>query len=83
MNIFASITISFIPLVAVYVCFLLLEPEFNKLDGIKACLYGLLALIPIELILTLIYNCYPFNQQTLFGRLLKGLLINGIIEEIR
>jgi len=81
MNIYASIAMTFIPLVTVYICFLLLGKDFNKVHGATACLCGLLALIPIELMLMIIHTWYPFVSEKLSGRLLKGLLINGIIEE--
>lgn len=81
MNVYASIAMSFIPLITVYACFLLLEEEFNKLHGTLACLCGLIALLPIELLLVLIHLYVPFNQEKLPERLVKVLLINGIVEE--
>jgi hypothetical protein len=81
MNIYASIAMTFIPLVTVYICFLLLGKDFNKVHGAAACLCGLLALLPIELLLIIIHTWHPFASVNLPGRLIKGLLINGIIEE--
>ncbi|MBR0477392.1 MAG: PrsW family intramembrane metalloprotease [Treponema sp.] len=81
MNIYASIAMTFIPLVTVYICFLLLGKDFNKVHGATACLCGLLALLPIELLLIIIHTWHPFASVNLPGRLIKGLLINGIIEE--
>ncbi|HAM77860.1 MAG TPA: hypothetical protein DCP61_01550 [Treponema sp.] len=81
MNIYASIAMTFIPLVTVYICFLLLGKDFNKVHGAAACLCGLLALLPIELLLIIIHTWHPFVSVNLPGRLIKGLLINGIIEE--
>ncbi|MBP5575778.1 MAG: PrsW family intramembrane metalloprotease [Treponema sp.] len=81
MNIYASIAMAFIPLVTVYICFLLLGKDFNKVHGAAACLCGLLALLPIELLLIIIHTWHPFASVNLPGRLIKGLLINGIIEE--
>ena len=81
MNIYASIAMTFIPLVTVYICFLLLGKDFNKVHGAAACLCGLMALLPIELLLIIIHTWHPFASVNLPGRLIKGLLINGIIEE--
>ncbi|MBO4386378.1 MAG: PrsW family intramembrane metalloprotease [Treponema sp.] len=81
MNIYASIAMTFIPLFTVYICFLLLGKDFNKVHGAAACLCGLLALLPIELLLIIIHTWHPFASVNLPGRLIKGLLINGIVEE--
>lgn len=81
MNIYASIAMTFIPLVTVYICFLLLGKDFNKFHGAAACLCGLMALLPIELVLIMIHAWNPFASANLPGRLIKGLLVNGIIEE--
>ena len=63
------IALSFIPLVAVYLCFALLVKDFKKLVGILSCLLGLLAFIPImgiDLIKDKIIDGSQFSQLVKF-----------------
>ena len=81
MSICASIALCFIPLLALYICFLLLVRGFSKLQGLLACLYGLLSLIPIEAILILISFFMPSKRTGPALTLLRMIIINGVIEE--
>jgi RsiW-degrading membrane proteinase PrsW (M82 family) len=81
MNIYASIAICFIPLAAVFICFVLLVPGFKTRWGLLACLFGLLAVIPIA---TLQFGIEKINliEATSLGIvLLEALVLNGLIEE--
>ena len=63
------IALSFIPLLAVYLCFALLVKDFKKLIGILSCLLGLLAFIPImgiDLIKDRIVDGSQFSQLVKF-----------------
>ena len=63
------IALSFIPLVAAYLCFALLVKDFKKLVGILSCLLGLLAFIPImgiDLIKDKIIDGSQFSQLVKF-----------------
>src|SRR5574344_1814122 len=81
MNMYASVAVCFIPLVAVFICFVLLVPEFKTKWGLLACLLGLLAVIPIAAFQFLI-DTYKLLPATSLGLvLLEALILNGLIEE--
>ena len=78
---YASVAVCFIPLVAVFICFVLLVPEFKTKWGLLACLLGLLAVIPIAAFQFLI-DTYKLLPATSLGLvLLEALILNGLIEE--
>lgn len=81
MNMYASVAVCFIPLVAIFICFVLLVPEFKTKWGLLACLLGLLAVIPIAAFQFLI-DTYKLLPATSLGLvLLEALILNGLIEE--
>ena len=71
------IALSFIPLVAVFLCLALLVKDFKKTVGILACLLGLLAFIPIMGI-DLVKDKYIDGSQ--FSQLVKFLGL-ALVEE--
>jgi RsiW-degrading membrane proteinase PrsW (M82 family) len=81
MNIYASLAICFIPLIAIFVCMKLLLPSFKINYGLISCLLGLLAVIPIAAIQFFIENKNLFSVTTLGSVLLQAIVINGFVEE--
>ncbi|MBO5607756.1 MAG: hypothetical protein J5930_07645 [Treponema sp.] len=75
---YAALALCFIPLLAVYVCMVLLVPGFKKIAGLWACALGLLSLVPIQFLLTIVGNVV--HQNSLVALLFKFLLLS-LIEE--
>lgn|SRR5574344_168598 len=81
MNIFASVAICFIPLVAFFICVKLLVPQVKISWGLISCLLGLCAVIPIAAIQLFLDKIKFFTTTSLASVLLQALVLNGLIEE--
>ncbi|HAO29761.1 MAG TPA: hypothetical protein DCQ43_00285 [Treponema sp.] len=81
MNLYASIAICFIPLVALTLCLILLVREIKVVHVLLSALLGLLTVIPIALLQMLVERIPLFEAQTLGAVLVHSLIINGLIEE--
>ncbi len=78
---FYAFAISIVPIIAVLLCFILLVKEMNVLRGIFSCLLGLIALIPIEIILIFASKLAIFSSISQGAILLRCFVLNGIVEE--
>jgi hypothetical protein len=65
MNLYASIAICFIPLVALTLCLILLVREVKVVHVLLSALLGLLTVIPIALLQMLVERIPLFEAQTL------------------
>lgn len=81
MNIFVSIAFCFIPLIAFFICLILLSKHFNFFKGLFACLIGLFSVVPIAAIQFVLDANHLFSATSLGAVLLESIILNGLIEE--
>ncbi len=81
MNVVTAIALCFIPLVALLACMAIAVKEFSWTKGLVATLLGLLALVPIELVLILLGNVPVFQEKSVGALLLRTMILNGLLEE--
>lgn len=81
MNIYASVAVCFIPLVAVSICLALLIKGLKIRHILLSALLGLLAVIPIAALQMAVDHISFFSAETLASVLIHSLVINGLIEE--
>lgn len=77
----SSILICFIPLIAVYLSFVLLIKGFSWWRGLVACLCGVVAVIPIAGIQFLMQKKGFNSVNSLSMVLLSAIVLNGFVEE--
>ncbi|MCQ2610947.1 MAG: PrsW family glutamic-type intramembrane protease [Treponema sp.] len=81
MNVYAAIALCFIPVVTVFILFLILIPGFKIRLELLSVLLGLVALLPIAVVQFWVGEAEIFNRWN-FGLLLfRALILYGLIEE--
>ncbi len=81
MNLYVSLLLCFVPLIAFFIIFCAAVPGFKMRYGIWAALLGLLSVIPIAFVQFFVLSLPVFTANTLAAVLITALIFNGLIEE--
>lgn len=81
MNLYALLFLSFIPLIAVLLIFLILIPGQKLRYCLWSCVIGLFTVLPTAFIQYYVLNLPIFNSNTVISLLITTIIFNGLIEE--
>ena len=81
MNIYAFLSLCFIPLVALFLILVILVKGFKIYHGLLAIALGIIAVIPIAFVQYFVLNLPIFTTDTVVSLLITTILFNGVIEE--
>jgi hypothetical protein len=81
MNIFTLIALNFVPLLAVFLIFVIAVPGQKIRYALLSCLLGLLTVIPASFVQYYILGLPIFMAGTAVNLLITAIIFNGLIEE--
>ena len=81
MNIYALFARSFVPLLAVFVLFMIFVPGLKLRHALWACILGLITVAPASFIQYYLLNLPIFYTGTVISLLVTAVIFNGLIEE--
>ena len=81
MNIYLLFALTFVPLLAVFLLFMILVPGQKIRYGLWACILGIFTVIPTALVQHFVLNLPIFSEPTVINLLVTAIVFNGLLEE--
>lgn len=81
MNITAFLALCLIPVVAVFLIFIIAVPEMKLRYALSACVLGAITIFPATMLQYFLMNLPIFLSETVISLLVTAIIFNGLVEE--